>query len=273
MKKASNYAFIGMKPSQDMRSVPAAQLYGGITRPPLEGDLNFFVLAFDGTKEAEKNLAGGDPYPCKKCGSILNRFSTVISAEQVVDKEHELKGNESLWVCEFCNHVNKLLIEKEEIPTKEDVVYVLESALEQGGTENDSTIIFCIDLSGSMNSTSEIAGKVELKFGLCQEEIEMLKQFMEPGDEAQFNFLPGAHNKDKTFISRKQCVLSAIESQIQEIKKKDPLKKVGFVLFNNEVTIVGDAKADTLHLVGDKLQNVATIVGALAPFQLTTPLG
>jgi len=43
----------------------------------------------------------------------------------------------------------------------------------------------------------------------------MLKQFMEPGDEAQFNFLPGAHNKDKTFISRKQCVLSAIESQIQ----------------------------------------------------------
>ena len=104
-------------------------------------------------------------------------------------------------------------------------------------------MIFCIDISGSMNSTSEITGKVDLKFGLSQEEIDMLKQFMEPGDEAQFNFLPGAHNKDKTFISRKQCVLSAIESQINEIKKKDPQKKVGFVLFNNEVTIVGDGKA------------------------------
>lgn len=33
---------------------------------------------------------------------------------------------------------------------------------------------------------------------------------MEPGDEAQFNFLPGAHNQNKTFISRKQCILSAI---------------------------------------------------------------
>lgn len=30
-----------------------------------------------------------------------------------------------------------------------------------------------------------------------------------------------------------QCVLSAIESQINEIKKVDPYKKVGFILFNN----------------------------------------
>lgn len=59
---------------------------------------------------------------------------------------------------------------------------MLESALEQGETDNDSTMIFCIDVSGSMNSTSEIAGKVDLKFGLSQEEINMLKQFMEPGD-------------------------------------------------------------------------------------------
>jgi hypothetical protein len=29
-----------------------------------------------------------------------------------------------------------------------------------------------------MNTTSEIAGKVDLKFGLSKEEIEMLKQFM-----------------------------------------------------------------------------------------------
>lgn len=59
---------------------------------------------------------------------------------------------------------------------------MLESALEQGETDNDSTMIFCIDISGSMNSTSEVTGKVDLKFGLSQEEIDMLKQFMEPGD-------------------------------------------------------------------------------------------
>ena len=81
--------------------------------------------------------------------------------------------------------------------------------------ENDSTIVFCIDTSGSMNSTTAVEGKVNLKFGISQEEIEMLKQFMEPGDEAQFNYLPGLQNQNKTFISRKQCILSAIESQIQ----------------------------------------------------------
>jgi len=74
-----------------------------------------------------------------------------------------------LWICEFCNYPNQLLIEKEEIPLKEDIVYMLESFLEQGVSETDSTIVFCIDVSGSMNTTSEIAGKVDLKFGLSQE--------------------------------------------------------------------------------------------------------
>ena len=60
------------------------------------------------------------------------------------------------------------MIEKEEIPIKDDVVYMIESALEQGETDNDSTVIFCIDISGSMNSTSEVQGKVDLKFGLSQ---------------------------------------------------------------------------------------------------------
>lgn len=81
----------------------------------------------------------------------------------------------------------------------------------------------------------------------------MLKQFMEPGDEAQFNFLPGAHNKDKTFISRKQCILSAVESQLLQLQKVDPHKRVGFILFNNEVVVCGDGKTETVNILGDKL--------------------
>lgn len=46
---------------------------------------------------------------------------------------------------------------------------MLESPLENEITENDSTIVFCIDTSGSMNTTSEIEGKVNLKFGISQE--------------------------------------------------------------------------------------------------------
>jgi len=36
-------------------------------------------------------------------------------------------------------------------------------------SENNSTLVFCIDASGSMNSTSVIEGKVELKYGISQE--------------------------------------------------------------------------------------------------------
>ena len=68
----------------------------------------------------------------------------------------QMQKNNSFWECEFCGYPNILTIEKEEIPLKEDVVYLLESENQNMVTENDSTLIFCIDISGSMNTTSEI---------------------------------------------------------------------------------------------------------------------
>lgn len=114
-----------------------------------------------------------------------------------------------------------------------------------------------------MNTTSSIEGKVDLKYGVSKEELEMLRQFMEPGDEAQLNFLPGAQNHNKTFVSRMQCILSAIESQINEIKGKDPHKKIGFVTFGSEVIALGDSKCETVNIVGDKLYSLETIVAAI----------
>lgn len=31
--------------------------------------------------EPEKKLAGGDPYSCKKCRAILNKYSKIIDAK------------------------------------------------------------------------------------------------------------------------------------------------------------------------------------------------
>ena len=39
----------------------------------------------------------------------------------------ELQKNEVLWKCEFCGFPNTLKIEKEEIPIKDDIVYMMES--------------------------------------------------------------------------------------------------------------------------------------------------
>lgn len=95
---------------------------------------------------------------------------------------------------------------------------------------------------------------------------------MQPGDEAQFNFMPGQNNQNKTYISRKQCILSAIESQLKEIKKTDPNKRIGFVIFNNEVTVIGDNKTQTVNIVGDKLNNKQAIIDSLVNFKLVDPL-
>lgn len=69
-----------------------------------------------------------------------------------------------------------------------------------------------------------------------------------------------------------QCVLSAIESQINEIKKVDPFKKVGFILFNNEVLVLGDGKTENVSLVGDRLNNSNDILNALKNFKLTSSI-
>ena len=100
----------------------------------------------------------------------------------------------------------------------------------------------------------------------------MLKQFMEPGDEAQLEYLPGLQNQNKTFVSRKQCILSAIESQINQLKKTYPYKKIGFVTFSNEVVALGDTKNETVHIVGDKLSQKQAILDSLANFKLTDPI-
>ena len=92
MKKASNYAYLSKRSAPRSQPQPHPQpnqLFGNektemalaypvIPAPQTEADLNVFVLSFDGMKEAEKNLAGGDPYECKKCGAILNKFSLVV---------------------------------------------------------------------------------------------------------------------------------------------------------------------------------------------------
>lgn len=44
-----------------------------------QADLNVFVVTFEGMKDCEKNLAGGDPYSCGQCGAILNRYSKITA--------------------------------------------------------------------------------------------------------------------------------------------------------------------------------------------------
>ena len=98
MKKASPYAFISQKSKPQASESMSNRLHGGLLAEP-EADLNMVVLTFDTMKESEKNLAGGDPYSCKKCEAILNKYSVVKPAAEVKELKVDLKANQSLWTC------------------------------------------------------------------------------------------------------------------------------------------------------------------------------
>ena len=53
----------------------------------------------------------------------VSESSMVI--EPKVQKLLELGPKDMAWICEFCSHHNRLRIEKEEIPTEPDMVYII----------------------------------------------------------------------------------------------------------------------------------------------------
>jgi hypothetical protein len=165
MNFASPFAFI----SKESR---ANQLLNACIILPPKTDTNIVSINFESIKDAEKKLSTGDPVFCKKCQSVLNKFSKLLSADEFLqlqkkkglekiaevkqednpkmeaedeekkaneddfvivqklseDKVFEINQGEKLWICEFCNEFNKLMLEAEEIPTEDDLIYLVQSA-------------------------------------------------------------------------------------------------------------------------------------------------
>jgi len=122
-----------------------------------------------------------------------------------------------------------------------------------------------------MSVTQEVKGKHDFKHGLSEEEYEMLKQFIEYGADQH---LPN-QKKDTTFITRKQCVLAAIENQLIDMKNEFPNRKVGLVTFDDEVNIIGDGKNISETVAGDKLYKydlLDQIGQGMSEKQISTPV-
>lgn len=87
-----------------------------------EVDPNVVSIKFDCLKENVVKIHQGDPSFCKNCNIVLNKFSQVT--EEAVENQFEQQMVQ-VWICEFCGHKNPVQIEREEIPAKEDVVYLI----------------------------------------------------------------------------------------------------------------------------------------------------
>ena len=103
-------------------------------------------------------LATGDPFFCKGCKAIFSKFSKITQVEQ-----------KPFWFCEFCNTKNEVDLEEEEIPKTDTVNYIVEAAPSANAKKagaaqgEDTSIIFCLDISGSMCVSAPITGKHNIK--------------------------------------------------------------------------------------------------------------
>ncbi|CAD8204307.1 unnamed protein product [Paramecium octaurelia] len=221
-----------------------------------ELDTNIFTVNFSNFgQDQDQVVHQGDPLYCQNCKGILNKYS-ILSLFNKSGSCLQLS-----WDCEFCTHLNEIQIQDGDIPEKEEALYLIQSPLKQQSQNQDKTsIIFCIDTSGSMSTTTEIKGKVQIKTGLTNKEQEMLKKFIEPGTDAHYL----KKQKQISYVSRKQCLLSAIEQQIQKLQKQNPEKVVGLVTFNNDVVVYGDGSQQPIKFQEQELYQEVQIKTALS---------
>lgn len=62
--------------------------------------------------------------------------------------------------------------------------------------------------------------------------------------------------------------MAAIESQLSDIAKNDPNKKVGLITFNNEVIVFGDCLKEPVNILGDKLRKKEAVLADVAPLKI-----
>lgn len=85
-----------------------------------------------------------------------------------------------------------------------------------------------------------------------------------------------AADRNKTYVSRIQCVKSAIDSQVNDMANGAEQRKVGIVTFNNEVQVIGDGTQEAQLITGDKLSNFDYLRDngkAQSAERLTKPIG
>jgi len=207
-----------------------------------EVDTNVLSLHL-GILKNKSEIATGDPILCSNCSAIFNIYSKLIT---------DSTKNEQSWTCEFCSTPNKVSIEEEEMPKAEEITYIIESAqqsmLKKGAGEN-ITVMFCIDVSGSMCVTQPVNEKMKLKY----DKVSKLQDLMKFSD-GSYQYM-SKESKNAIYVSRMQCVQTAIENQLNELANGAPNRKAGIVTFNNEVVLIGDGSVPPKTYAGDKLTN------------------
>ena len=110
-------------------------------------DTNVCVIKYNSLENSPVNLHQKS-YKCQKCKSYINKYSNLQKLPG---------GNLYDWKCEFCSNLNhNLFIDQNNFPKNEIIDECIQFPQTKEGItkeQDDSSLILCFDISGSMSSS------------------------------------------------------------------------------------------------------------------------
>ncbi|CAF3086714.1 unnamed protein product [Rotaria socialis] len=204
-----------------------------------KADTNVVSVKFDRLLQPGE-MHAGDPVYCADCGAIASHLSKIQHVE----------NEESKWQCEFCPKSNIVDIEQTDLPKKEDSTYLISPAPVVHGSDmtgvDDSIVMFLIDISGSMSSTTLVQGRLDLPNVRQQQQRAA----------ANFDGARMMRERHQTYVSRLQGVQMAVDANLDKLVKDTPTRRAALLTFNHEITYYGDGtRTEPLVIRGDKLNS------------------
>ena len=215
-------------------------------------DTNVCVIRYSSLeKESEAILP--KLYKCVKCESYLNKYSTLIP-----------KDDKFEWKCEFCSTINSnILLEKENLPKNEIIENCLEPIIvKETNKDDESTLIFCFDISGSMCQSYNVGTELKNKFNkiLGKKPGKKPSLFDYRNEDDNFDYSNFDFNQNNTnYISRLDLVKLSIEDNIKTLLKNSPNVKVGIVSFGSELEVKGDCLSNVMIIKEKDMNNESKI--------------
>ena len=216
-------------------------------------DTNVCVIRYKSIENKSDNL--DKLYKCQKCGGYLNKYSSLILKE----------NNKYEWKCEFCSNLNtEIFIENNNIPKSETFEKCIEANIvKETNKDDDSTLIFCFDISGSMFQSYNIGPQLKEKFNkiIGKKSVKRNNLFNKKyKDDNEIDFSNYDFIRSNTnYISRLDMVKLSIENNIKTLLKNSPNIKVGIVSFGSEIEVKGDCLSNVMILKEKDMSNESKI--------------
>ena len=209
-------------------------------------DTNACVIRYKELQNQESNNC--HMCKCSKCQAYLNKYS----------KLNKNNGNGIYeWTCEFCSNVNKNInIPNGNVPKDEIYENCLDLDKKVNISEEDTSLIFCFDKSGSMCQSYYIDQKLKEKFNKIfnlgnKSHASLFDNYENITDFTNFDF-----NKNNTnYVSRLDLVKLSIENNIKSLLENSPKVKVGIVSFGSDIEVKGDCLSNVMRIKEKDMNN------------------